>query len=122
MAAEVAIGGSGALFVGEDKTIRLELVDDAGLPVDMASWVMLFDVRKKNNSAAPALISKTPTLSGTFNSVRASNTQRGVVTLTDTDMNLLVAKTYRYSWKRMDDASETVLAYGDFAPEKATAP
>ncbi|CAB4190392.1 hypothetical protein UFOVP1196_55 [uncultured Caudovirales phage] len=32
------------------------------------------------------------------------------------------ARTYRHSWKRMDDGSETVLAYGNFVPQKATAP
>lgn len=122
MAADVTIGGSGLLFVGEDKTLRLELLDSAGAPVDMAGWTMLFDVRKKDNSAAPAIVSKTPSLIGAFNSVRANNTQRGVVVLSDDDLNLFKEATYRYAWKRMDALSETVLAYGDFTPQKATAP
>lgn len=144
MATDVAIGGPGlgTLFVGEDKVLRLEVlqfpagsdpaVDDinlVGVPIDTAGWDVLFDVRFKDNSADPAMVSKTSSVTGTFNSVRATNTQRRIVTLTDTEMNLFKgsnlpsgAKTYRHSWKRMDDGSETVLARGDFSPEKATAP
>ena len=119
--------GSGDLFVGEDKIFELELVDDpdlgtAAVPVNMAGWNILFDVRTKDNASDPAILSKTATLTGVYNAVRATNTQRAVVTVTDTDMNLFRQKTYRHSWKRMDDGVETVLCRGDFIPEKATAP
>lgn len=135
MATTWNIGGNGTLFVGEDKTFRLELLvaefDSAGVPIepsassvpiDMTGWSILFDVRLKDNSADPAIFSKTATLQGVYNANRALNTQRAIVTLTDTELNTVVAKTYRHSWKRMDDGSETVLARGPFAPEKATAP
>lgn len=122
MATDVTIGGDGVLFVGEDKTLRLELLDSDSIPVNMSGWVMLFDVRLKDNSPEPAILSKTPTLTGTYDAVRATNTQRAVVTLTDDDLNLVAARTYRHSWKRMTSGSETVLCRGDFAPEKATAP
>lgn len=122
MASNVTIGGSGSLFVGEDKTLRFELLDVAGLPVDMTGWAMVFDVRAKDTSLEPPILSKTPTLSGIYDDDRAANTQRASVTLSDDDMNLFRAKAYRYSWKRMTAGSETVLARGNFAPEKATAP
>lgn len=122
MATNVTIGGSGALFVGEDKTLRLELLDAASLPVDMTGWSVLFDVRSKDTSPDPAIVSKTATVSGAFNATRALNTQRAVVTLTDDDLNLFKARNYRHSWKRMTAGSETVLCRGYFAPEKATAP
>lgn len=122
MALDAPIGGNGSLFVGEDKVFTLELIDMSSNPVDMSGWTLLFDVRKKDNSIDPAIISKTPSLTGTFNASRSSNTQRAVAVVTDTDMNLFKAGTYRHSWKRMDDGSETVLAWGDFTPEKATAP
>jgi hypothetical protein len=124
MASESTIGGSGTLFVGEDKTIRFALpsADDPLVGIDMTGWTMLLDIRLKDNSAEPAILSKTPTLTGVFNPVQALNTQRAVVTLTDTEMNLFKAKTYRWSWKRMDDGNETVLGYGNFTPQKATAP
>lgn len=131
MATTVTIGGEGTLFVGEDKTFRLESLqprtdgephDASSVPEDMTGWVVLFDVRVNDTSAEPAILSKAPTILGVYDAARATNTQRAVVVVTDTEMNLFRAKTYRYSWKRMDDGSETVLARGDFAPEKATAP
>ena len=122
MALDATIGGNGTLFVGEDKTFRLELLDVSELPVNMSGMDILFDVRKNDNAAAPAIFSKTATIVGVFNATRASNTQRAEVVLTDTELNTVRAKTYRHSWKRMDDGSETVLAWGDFAPQKATAP
>jgi hypothetical protein len=122
MALDATIGGDGLLFVGEDKIFKLELLDASDVPVDMTGWTLLFDVRVKDKTPDPALISKTPMITGVYNAVRATNTQRAVVTVTDTDMNLLKARTYRHSWKRMDDGSETVLAWGDFVVQKATAP
>lgn len=122
MALEITIGGSGTLFVGEDKTFRLELIDSDELPVDMSGWSIRFDVRKSVTAPDPAIFSKTASLVGAYSPVRATNTQRAIVSLTDTEMNTVKARTYQCSWKRMDDGSETVLAYGAFAPEKATAP
>ncbi len=122
MAEAVDIGGNGTLFIGEDKTLRLELIDSAGVPVDHATWVELFDIRAKDTSPAPAIVSLTPTIIGVYSATRSVNSQRAIVVLTDDHMNLFRQKVYRYSWKRMDDDSETVLAWGDFAPEKATAP
>lgn len=128
------IGGNGMLFVGEDKIFKLELLqielDSNGTPiapsasstpVDMTGWTLLFDVRVKDTSA-DAILSKTPTVTGTYNASRALNTQRAVVAVSDTEMNLFKQKTYRHSWKRMDDGVETVLSRGNFTPEKATAP
>jgi hypothetical protein len=128
MAVETTIGGSGSLFVGEDKILRFEcaLAENgtisATVAVDMAAWTMRFDVRKKDNSSDPAILALTPTVSGVFNVDRTANTQRAQVTLTDTQLNEFKAKNYRWSWKRMDDGNETVLGWGTFAPQKATAP
>ena len=125
---EYTIGGSGSLFVGEDKVLRFELVDAAATPapVDMTGWTTVFDVRKKDNSAEPPILSITPVISGVFNASRVLNTQRAIVTLTDDHLNLFKgvppSNPYRWSWKRMDTASETVLRWGDFSPQKATAP
>ena len=135
MATDVTIGGDGELFADEDKVLELELLDadpeiePAAAPVNMIGWAITFDVRAKDNSPDPALLTKTASSVGTFNSVRASNTQRARVTVTDDDMHQFKgsnlpenAKTYRHSWKRVDAGAETVLSRGDFAPEKATAP
>lgn len=128
MALDATIGGNGFLFVGEDKTLQLELLDStynpglvgSGIPVDMTGWSLIFDVRLKDNSAAPALLSVVPTLVGVYNAVRASNTQRAQVVLTDAETSTFSAKTYRHSWKRLDFGSETVLAWGDFTLQMAT--
>ena len=124
MAEEVTIGGGGTLFVGEDKILRFELFDQADslVAVTMTGMTMVFDVRLKDDSADPAILSLTPTLTGVFNSVRASNTQRAVVTLTDDNLNLFKERVYRWSWKRTDPGNETVFAWGPFTPQKATAP
>ena len=131
MAEPATIGGSGTLFVGEDKTFKLELLqprtdgqphDSTSVPVDMSTWIVVFDVRKKVTSADPAIFSKTAVMQGAYNVSRTLNTLRAVVSLTDTELNTVKAKEYQHTWQRMDDGSETVLAWGPFAPEKATAP
>jgi len=122
MATDEQIGGDGALFVGEDKTFRLfPLLDEDDVPVDMAGWGVLFDVRLLDTSTV-AIFSKTATITGVYNVDPLVNAQKAVVVLTDTEMNTVKGRTYRYSFKRMDDGSETVLARGNFVPEKATAP
>lgn len=131
MAIKVSIGGNGTLFIGEDKTFRFEILqqrddglphDATSVPEDVSGMSLLMDVRSTTTSPDPAILSKTATITGVYNAVRASNTQRAVVVVTDTEMNLFRARSYQYSVKRMDDGSETVYAYGDFVPEKATAP
>jgi hypothetical protein len=122
MATTAQIGGDGTLFVGEDKTFTLETLNSSDVPVDMLGWTVVFDVRKSDKAPDPAIFSKTASIVGVFNVVRASNTQRAQTTLSDTEMNTVSGRTYRYSWKRMDDGVETVLARGPFVVEKATAP
>lgn len=122
MALAADIGGNGTLFVGEDKTFKLELLDVLGNPVDMTPLMpIVFDVRKKDNSADPAIFSKSTSLTGVYNSVRTVNTQRAVAVLSDVELNTVKAQTYRHSWKS-EAHPETVLAWGNFAPQKATAP
>ncbi len=126
MAVDSTIGGGGALFVGEDKLLRfgpLYLALTPTVGVDMTGWAMVFDVRTKDTSADPAILSRTDfSLVGVFNVLQSSNTQYAQLSITDDELNLFRAKQYRWSWKRMDAGSETVLGYGSFAPQKATAP
>jgi len=121
MATEVTIGGNGTLFVGEDKTLRLELLDPAGVPVNMATFTIKMIVRIKEPSPDPPILDKTATVSGTYSAVRATNAQRAVVTLTDTEMDALSGRTYRHSWKRTNTDNETILSFGPFIVEEATA-
>lgn len=120
MALTQAVGGSGALFVGEDKTFTFECIDTNGNPVNIAGWNMLFTIRRADKTPDPPIFQIVPIVQGTFNAVRASNTQRGVAVLTAAQMATLQARTYRQSWKRMDASVETVLERGDFIVEIAT--
>lgn len=121
MAALVTVGGSGAILVGEDKQFKLECLNTLDVPVDMTGWAITFDVRTSDVSEA-VLITKTATVSGVYSATRSANTQRATATVTDTDLAATVfdAKTYRYSFKRTDDGSETVLAWGNFVVQRAT--
>lgn len=122
MAIEVNVGGDGSLFVGEDKILRLSVTNAlTGLPENIVGWVIHFVVRRRDNTADPAIFEKTATIVGTYSVDPLVNTQKAEVQLTDTELNTVKARTYRHSWKRMDDGSETILAYGDFEPQLATA-
>lgn len=122
MALEQNVGGSGELFVGEDKTLYLEVLDENSTPVNTGSWVSVrFVVRKKDGTADPAIFDKAASRIGTYNATRALNSERWSVVLTDDELNTVRKFTYRYSWKRLDNDAETILAYGNFAPQLATA-
>ena len=116
MAIQATMGGAGELFVGEDKTLKLELIGITGLPVDMTGWGVRCLVLSKQSEV---LIDKNASITGVYNAARSDNTQRAVVTLTDSDMSIQEG-VHRHSWKRTDDGSETVLAYGDCIIERAT--
>lgn len=122
MATKRQVGGRGTLFVGEDKTIEfLDVVDDNGDLIDMSAWPITFVVAK--TSSGTALVTKSATVAGIFNSNPALNTQKAVVEVTDSDLSASVfnpAGKYLYSLKRTTDGSETVLVYGPFVIERAT--
>lgn len=120
MAAEVQIGGDGAQFVGEDKTYVFEVLDKVGVPLNIAGKTLQFVVSKKDASVTP-VFSETATVTGSYNAMRVLNTQRASVVLTDTQLDTIKAGTMRHSLKIMD-YPETVVVYGDFVTQKATAP
>lgn len=121
MASEITIGGEGTLFIGEDKTLSLPVVQADGVtPQDITGWTIRFVVRREDKSAA-SLIDVAAVIVGAFAPV--NNPQRAVVTLTDDQLSVTIftkAATYRHSWKRVEDGVETILAYGDFILERAT--
>lgn len=121
MAIEGEIGGEGKLFVGEDKILRLTVQDVDSVPVDIGGWAIKLIVRKHDKDLDPAIFDKNASIVGFYNVDPLVNTQKAEVQLTDTEMNTVKAKTHRYSWKRMDDGSETILRFGDFIVQLATA-
>lgn len=128
MAETVAIGGNGALYLGEDKTLRLLVMQKSAAGVistttaeDIAGFAIKFLVRK--GLAGETLIEKDATVVGAYSATLLSNTQRAEVVLTDLETEVLRAKTenhYKHSWKRTDTDVETILAEGDFILEKAS--
>src|SRR5215831_1118128 len=115
MANKVQVGGNGSLFVGEDKTLSLEVLDTNAAPIDMTGWTVTLQIRDPNT----VYISTTCTISGTYNVTRSVNTQRANRTLSAAETRLFQARRYDIAWKRTDN-NLTVLAYGDFVPELTT--
>lgn len=114
MATEGTLDG---LFVGADHVVELTVYqDDAATIQDITGWTIVLDIRH-SDLGSPALISKTGTVSGVYNSVPATNTQKVSFTITDDDLAASVFpaddKVYRYSIKRTDAGSEQPLRYGD---------
>ena len=120
MALFATVGGSGALFIGEDKQIALELIDTNANPVNMLGWTIQFVVRTSDTAPDPPVLTLPATISGAFNAVRSLNLQRAVVQLTEVEMELLSARTYRQSFKRTDSGSQTIFEYGPLIVEAAT--
>ena len=67
----------------------------------------------------------TPTCDGwpiqDINVDRATNTQRVIVAIADTDTAALAAGIYKHALKRTDEGSETILSFGDLVLQKAAA-
>lgn len=120
MANNVDIGSDGSLFVDEDKLFKLVVLDTNGVPVNIATWTIGLYVGTNDNNHD--VLTKTPaTVTGTYDADPDVNTQEAQVSVAKASLGMK-SKSYRYSWKRTDDGSNTVLAWGDWFPEKATAP
>lgn len=136
MAHERDFGKDDDLFVGDDISLEFEVFQDdlvvnddgeyvSGTPQNVAGWALAFVLRNANNSSGDPVLSKTTggsgiTITGSYNASHASNTQRVVVAIADTDTFsdagaiVIGPKTYRYSLKRTDAGSEKTLARGKF--------
>lgn len=103
------------LFVGADHQVVYTDADDP--PADMTGWTVVLDIRKKDTSADPPLLSKTGVVSGAYNADPELNAQKVTFTLSDDDLAASIFKgddvVYRYSIKRTDAGSEQPLRYGD---------
>jgi hypothetical protein len=103
----------------------------SGTPEDVATWTFRWELRLKDTSTGTPVLSKTLgsgiTITGTYNSDHAANTQRVVVTIPDTETYsdagavLIPPKTYVYSLKRDDAGSEKTLVYGKFVLQEKPA-
>lgn len=111
MATEGTLDG---LFVGADHSVVYTDSDDP--PTDMSGWTVVLDIRKEDTSSA-SLLSKTGTVSGSYNADPDLNTQKVTFTLSDDDLAATIFTkddaTLRYSIKRTDAGAEQPLRYGD---------
>jgi|GEM_PF-5518918 len=126
MATEFNITDAHRFFLGEDKVLRLQVFEeDLTTPLDVSGWNLAFYVRKKDKDADPALITKTLgagiQVEGTFSSTPSENLQRVLIDIESDDTNGLKASSYRYSVKRVDVGSETILVFGSIVFLQATA-
>lgn len=135
------------LFLGDNIELEFEILSDqpeldesdpdfesaARVPEDVTGWEFAFYVKTKDTTADPPLIEKRSgspggvDIEGVYNADRATNTQRVVVTLDDSDTDAdsgfaQRAKTYRYGLKRMNTDFEKVLVRGKLPLLKATTP
>lgn len=86
--------------------------------IDITGMTLSFMVKSSLDDADSAARLTIPAvISGIFNSVPATNTQRATVTILDSntdDATVWSAETDYYELKRMDAGLETVIAYGLF--------
>lgn len=122
------------IYDGDDLTDdALQALIDAGTAPekDVTGWTLGFYVRKKANSADPALIYKATggngiTIEGSFGGSPAQTIE---VTIEDSDTYdpdaspavELKAGDYQYALKRLDEGAETVLVWGKLTVDRKAA-
>lgn len=125
MSYESSISTTAHFFAGEDKILSYE-VFTAGSTTTMenvATFSLQWDLRKTQEGADPyraqgaVVLTKATggsgiTITGTHNAVRATNTQRVLVTIADVDTESLPGGRYVCALKRMDSGLESVLSHG----------
>lgn len=121
-------------FKGEDKKIRFKLrkpstwvdaVDGEYSVPDMSLWSIYFVARKKDTSNDAIIERAIDGIEGTHNADPNLNAQYAYILLDSDETDLFSPNSkgdpFRYSFKRMDDGSETILVYGDLQVLVATA-
>jgi hypothetical protein len=113
------------LYIGADHSVVMTVYSNSGKTTiqDIAGWTIVLEIRKKDTSPT-ALLTKTGTVSGTFNATPGSNTQKCTFTLSDDDLAATVFTgdefTGRYSIWRTDAGSEQPLRFGDCTITRTT--
>jgi len=121
--AEVSSIGSD-WFVGEDKVFAFTIYQKtpAGVltttPQDISGWTLRWDMRRSDNEADPAVLTKA---TGSGIAITSGPNGQGTITIDDTDTDTLAPRLYRHALKRADPGSETVLLYGNAVLGKRTA-
>jgi hypothetical protein len=81
--------------------------------VNITGWTLSFMAKVRSSDAdVAAVITETATISGTFNSDPAVNTQVATITIEDSDTTGVTPRLYQWELKRTDAGAETIEAYG----------
>lgn len=103
-----------ALAIGTDHQFIFHIKnDDESASVDITGWTLSFRIKRKLTDAdAAALVTKTASVGGSFNSTPTLNAQRATVTVEDTDTDTVTPGVCYYELKRTDAGFETILVHG----------
>jgi len=126
MSYESNIAATAHFFAGEDKLLSYEVFAAGSTTVmeNTAGFSLQWDLRTVQDGVDPlrgqgavvltknSAISGGITITGVFNAIRGTNTQRVIVTIADTDTESLVGGRYVCALKRMDAGLEAVLSHG----------
>lgn len=94
-------------FIGEDKTIEIDVLQsDNATAQTMTGWTLTWELKARNRSTA-ALISATPTIGN-----GDGTDDRATITVADTDTEALGPGTYYHHLRRTDAGSEQILSHG----------
>ena len=126
MSYESSIAATVHFLAGEDKVLNYEIfsIGSTTLMEDVATFALRWEMRKTTTGKDPyraqgaSVLSKTSalaggiTVTGVYNSTRAINTQRVIVTIDDIDTEALAGGRYVCALKRTDAGFEAVLSHG----------
>ena len=112
MATRFDIDASDGWFIGEDKTIEIDVVQSDGSTAQtMTGWALTWEL-KRSQFHSTVLISKT-TASGISIGNGDGTDDRASITVADTDTEDLEPGTYYHQLRRSDAGSEVILSRGD---------
>ncbi len=112
MAKAFNILASDEWFVGEDKTIVIDVLQaDESTPQAMTGWALTWELM--DSADGPVLLTKTTALSEITISTGADTNDRATITVLDTDTEGIGPGWYYHRLRRTDAGLELRLSYGD---------
>lgn len=107
-------------FIGEDKVLEFDIVNDAEVPLNVSAQTIRFVLRRHVNDLNPTLVVDGADVTfGDSDPDDGITGDRVLVRVQDSDTADLLAGTYQYALRRADDGSEQLYAYGPATLQKA---
>ena len=122
-AKEARIAESHHWMIGEDRTIRIDVLQsDDVTPQAMTGWALTWELLDKRGGTV--LLSKTTAAGGITIGNGDATDDRATIPVADTDLeavaSLAVPGTFFHVLRRTDAGSEAVLAFGDAVIQEAS--